>query len=137
MPEPAKDVAKRTDVPTDWPRLLARLSAASAFVCFTLNCVVNQLMLKNPQPGRDWVWTAADAASVGVIVLGILFNFTLGLWFSLALVGLAAGYILYYTSAVLHHFRTDQHVAAALELFAAVALMFYYILRILLMRGNR
>ena len=71
MPEPAKDVAKRTDVPTDWPRLLARLSAASAFVCFTLNCVVNQLMLKNPQPGRDWVWTAADAASVGVIVLGI------------------------------------------------------------------
>jgi uncharacterized protein len=75
---------------------------------------------------------------LGVIVLGILFNFTLGLWFSLLLVGLAAGYILYYTSAVLHHFRTDQHVAAALELFSAVALMFYYILRILLMsRGNR
>jgi uncharacterized protein len=43
---------------------------------------------------------------------------------------LASGYILYNTSNVLHHYRTDQHVGAALELFAALALLFWYVLRI-------
>ena len=38
---------------------------------------------------------------------------------------MAAGYILYDTSNVLHHYRTDQHVAASLALFASVALLFY------------
>jgi hypothetical protein len=44
------------------------------------------------------------------------------------MVALASGYVLYSTSNALHHYRTDQHVAAALSLFAAIALMFYYIL---------
>jgi FtsH-binding integral membrane protein len=30
------------------------------------------------------------------------------------------------------HYRTDQHVSAALALFASVALMLWYVLRILL-----
>ena len=60
----------------------------------------------------------------------MLFGLSLGLWFSFAMVGLAAAYIIYDTSNVLHNYRTDQHVGAALELFASVALMFYYILRI-------
>jgi FtsH-binding integral membrane protein len=70
--------------------------------------------------------------ALGVIVAGLLFGFTLGLLFSFAMVALASGYILYDTSNVLHHYRTDQHVAAALGLFASVALLFYYILRILI-----
>jgi FtsH-binding integral membrane protein len=49
---------------------------------------------------------------------------------------LASGYILYDTSNVLHHYRTDQYVAASLALFAAVALLFWYVLR-LLMELNR
>jgi FtsH-binding integral membrane protein len=56
----------------------------------------------------------------------------LGLWFSVAMVVLAGGFILYDTSNVLHHYRTDQHVAASLALFASVALLFWYVLRILL-----
>ncbi len=71
--------------------------------------------------------------ALGVIVASILFGgMGLGLWFSLAMVVLACGFILYDTSNVLHHYRTDQHVAAALALFASVALLFWYILRILL-----
>jgi FtsH-binding integral membrane protein len=70
--------------------------------------------------------------ALAVIVAAILFGFTLGLLFSFAMVALASGYILYDTSNVLHHYRTDQHVAAALALFASVALLFYYILRILI-----
>jgi len=72
--------------------------------------------------------------AMGVIVAGILFSFTLGLFFSFAMVALAGGYILYYTSQIQYHYRTDQHVAAALALFASVALMFYYILRIFMSR---
>ena len=72
--------------------------------------------------------------ALGLIVASILFGFSLGLLFSVAMVALAGGYILYYTSNVMHHYRTDQHVAASLALFAAVALMFWYILRIFMSR---
>ena len=72
--------------------------------------------------------------ALGTIVAAMLFNFSLGLLFSVIMVALAGGYILYYTSNVLHHYRTDQHVAASLALFAAVALMFWYILRIFMSR---
>ena len=51
-----------------------------------------------------------------------------------AMVVLMGGYILYYTSNVLHHYPVGSHVAAALALFSAVALMFWYVIRILLDR---
>jgi len=72
----------------------------------------------------------ASWLSVGLVVVAILFGLNLGTWFSFAMVGLAAAFIIYDTSNILHHYRTDQHVGAALQLFASVALMFYYILRI-------
>jgi hypothetical protein len=72
--------------------------------------------------------------ALGIILVSLIVGFNLGTLFSLAMVGLAGGYILYYTSNVLHHYRTDQHVAAALALFAAVALMFWYILRLFMSR---
>jgi FtsH-binding integral membrane protein len=72
--------------------------------------------------------------AMGLIVCAIMFGFELGTIFSVAMIGLAGGYILYYTSAVMKHYRTDQHVAAALALFAAVALMFWYVLRLLMRR---
>jgi hypothetical protein len=61
----------------------------------------------------------------------------LGTWFSFAMVGLAAAFIIYDTSNVLHRFRTDQDVGAALQLFASVALLFYYILRIVMSSNRR
>jgi FtsH-binding integral membrane protein len=71
-------------------------------------------------------------AALGLIVASILFGFDLGLFFSWAMLVLAAGYILYDTSNVMLHYRTDQHVSAALALFASVALMLWYVLRILM-----
>ena len=70
--------------------------------------------------------------ALGLIVASLLFGFSLGVIFSVAMVGLAAISILYSTSNVLHYYRTDQYVAASLSLFAAVALLFYYVLRILI-----
>jgi FtsH-binding integral membrane protein len=67
---------------------------------------------------------------IGILVAGLAFGFPLGMWFSALFVAIASGYVLYYTSNILYHYRTDQHVSAALGLFAAIALLFWYILRI-------
>jgi FtsH-binding integral membrane protein len=75
--------------------------------------------------------------ALGVAIAGMLFGFTMPLFYSFAMVALASGFIIYDTSNVLHHYRTDQHVGAALELFASLALLFYYILRIALALSDR
>ena len=66
--------------------------------------------------------------ALGLIVASILFGFTLGLIFALAMIVFAAASILYQTSAVIRDYRTDQHAAAALGLFGSVALLFWYVL---------
>ncbi len=69
-----------------------------------------------------------------LIVAGVLFGFQLGTFFSVAMIGLAGAAILYDTSNVLHHFPEDRYVGAALQLFASVALMFWYVLRLFMSR---
>jgi FtsH-binding integral membrane protein len=91
--------------------------------------------------GADFSWlrtglAVAGFAAIGVIICGMLFGFSLGIWFSGAMILFASGYILYDTSNVMHHYRIGQHVAASLALFASVALLFWYVLR-LLMELNR
>jgi hypothetical protein len=51
------------------------------------------------------------------------------------MVAFASAAILYDTSKVMHHYSTQHYVAASLELFASVALLFWYILRIVM--GSR
>jgi FtsH-binding integral membrane protein len=76
----------------------------------------------------------AGFAAMGLIVASIVFGFTLGMVFSYAMIAFACGYILYDTSNVMLHYRTSQHVAAALALFASVMLLFWYVLRVLVDR---
>jgi len=76
----------------------------------------------------------AGFAAMGLAFASAIFGFTLGMAFSYAMVALACGYILYETSNVLRHYRTEQYVAASLALFASVMLLFWYVLRILLDR---
>ena len=68
------------------------------------------------------------------IVAGVIFGFHLGMFFNIAMVGLAGGAILYDTSNVLHHYPNDRYVAASLQLFASVALMLWYVLRLVMSR---
>lgn len=77
-----------------------------------------------------WVGILALAAIVG----SVLFRFNLGTWFSIGMIAFAGAAILYDTSNVLHHYPEDRYVAAALELFASMALMFWYVLRLFLSR---
>lgn len=72
--------------------------------------------------------------ALALIVCGLLFGFELGTFFSVAMIALAGGAILYDTSNVLHHYPEDRYVGAALSLFASVALLFWYILRLFMSR---
>lgn len=74
--------------------------------------------------------------ALGLIVAGALFGFALGLWFSVGMVLLASGSILYQTQKLKVIYTKDQYVGAALQLFASVMLLFWYILRILMSRRN-
>jgi len=86
---------------------------------------------------KDFSWmrsilTIGGFVALGVIAASIIFGFSLGIIFSAIMVVFASVAILYDTSQVLHHYRTDQHVAASLSLFASVALLFWYVLRIVM-----
>lgn len=69
-----------------------------------------------------------------LIIASVLFGFHLGTFFSVGMIALAGGAILYDTSNVLNHFPEDRYVGAALELFASVALLFWYILSLFISR---
>lgn len=69
-----------------------------------------------------------------LIVAGALFGFELGTFFSVAMIALAGGAILYDTSNIIHHYPEDRYVGAALELFASIALLFWYVLSLFLSR---
>jgi FtsH-binding integral membrane protein len=70
--------------------------------------------------------------ALGFILCSILFGFSLGLIFAAVMVVFAAGSVLYTTSNILHHYAPNQHVAASLALFSSVALLFFYILQVLM-----
>jgi len=94
--------------------------------------------------GRDFSFmgsalTVLSFAAFGVVLVSMFMGGMgagLGIWFAFAMVALMCGYIIYYTSAVMHQFHTSQYVGAAVALFAAVMTLFYYILMIFMSRGN-
>lgn len=70
--------------------------------------------------------------ALGVIIASMVFGFNLGIIFSSIMVLLLAGCVLYDTSNVIHHYQTNQHVAASLSLFASFSTMLWYVIQILL-----
>ncbi|MBD3220670.1 permease [bacterium] len=75
-----------------------------------------------------WAGIVALLAIVG----GVIFGFELGTWFSVGMIALAGAAVLYDTQKILVTFPDDRYVGASLELFASIALMFWYVLRLLL-----
>ena len=85
---------------------------------------------------RMYLWWGGIIA-LGLIAASIFLGFSMGIIFSGAMIALISGYILYDTSNVLHHYRTDQHVAAALALFASLAVLFWYVIQLLIALSGR
>jgi len=79
----------------------------------------------------------AGFGAIAVIACSAFMGFNLGVFFIGAMIIFASAYILYDTSNVLHHYRIGQHVAASLALFASVALLFWYIVQLLMSLSSR
>jgi hypothetical protein len=90
------------------------------------------LMSKKDFSFLGGILRAGFFVAMGLILASILIGFNLGTLFAGAMAMLAAGSIVYETSNLRLHYRTDQHVAAALGLFASVALLFWYVLRLVM-----
>jgi FtsH-binding integral membrane protein len=78
------------------------------------------------------IW--GGVCALGLIVAAVIMGFNLGPIFCVAMIAFAGAAILYDTSNVLHHYPTDRYVGASLSLFASVALLFWYVLRIFMSR---
>jgi FtsH-binding integral membrane protein len=83
------------------------------------------------------ILSVASFVAIGLIIASIAFGFSLGLLFTGVMIGFAGLYIVYDTSNIMHHYRTTQHVAASLALFASVALLFWYVLQLLMSLSSR
>ena len=111
----------------------AGFTTVGVFLVLTLSVLVSKKDFSFLRGGL----AAASGAALALIAMSILWGFSLGLAFSVAMVFVASGYILFNTSQVLAHYDTRQHVAAALALFSSLALLFWYVIRIFLrMRSN-
>jgi hypothetical protein len=66
-----------------------------------------------------------------LIGAAILFGLDLGIWFSVGMIALAGASILYQTQTIIRRYPHDAYVGAAVQLFASVMMLFWYVLRLL------
>jgi len=65
-----------------------------------------------------------------VIEAAVLFGLELGVWFTLGMIALAGGAIIYQTQTIMRHYPQEAYVGASIQLFASVMLLFWYVLRL-------
>ena len=84
---------------------------------------------------KDFSFLRGVLAFVGIcafaaIIGGLIFGYSLGLWFTVGMIAFAGAAILYDTSNIIHHYPKDRYVGASLQLFASVTLLFWYVIRL-------
>lgn len=121
--------------------VIAEISAPGAISSAAVATLVGfvGLTLVAMYSGKDFTFLGSALRWMGVsalvlIVCGVIFGFELGTFFSVAMVVFAGLAILYETSKVMNTYPEDRYVAASLALFASVALLFWYVLRIFIGR---
>lgn len=72
-----------------------------------------------------WGGIIALVLIIGSVILG----YNLGFYFTIAMIAFSGGAILYTTSSIMNTYPPDRYIAASLELFASIALLFWYLLR--------
>jgi FtsH-binding integral membrane protein len=68
--------------------------------------------------------------ALGIVIVSLFAGWSLGAWFSIAMIVLMATVILYQTNEVKNTMETDQHVAAAFVLFSSFVTMLFYVIRL-------
>ena len=125
------------------PLLAAADSAAPGVIASAAQVTIGGFLLLTAvvvTTGKDFsflrsflIW--GGLFSLAVIVCAVLFSFNLGTWFSVAMIVLASGSVLYTTSNIMRGFPANAEVAASIQLFAGIAMMFWYVLRLFM--GSR
>ena len=69
-----------------------------------------------------------------LIVASVIFGLQLGTWFAVAMIGIAGGAILYDTQKIYQSFPPGREVVAAMHLFSSLALLFWYVLQLVMRR---
>jgi FtsH-binding integral membrane protein len=69
-----------------------------------------------------------------LIVGSVVFSIGLGIWFPVAMIGFAGAAILYDTQKIFHTYPLGTETAAAVNLFSSIALLFWYVLQLLMRR---
>ncbi len=72
--------------------------------------------------------------ALALIVGSVLFGTGLGTWFSVAMIGFAGAAILYSTQQVYRSYPPEAEIPAAMNLFSSLALLFWYVLQLLMRR---
>ena len=109
-------------------------SAAGATVLGSVGLIATAMITR-----KDFSFLRGMLVWVGILALvgivsSLLFGFELGTWFSVAMIGFAGAAVLYDTSNIMHHYPQDKYVAGSMALFASIAMMFWYILRLFMSR---
>lgn len=106
----------------------AAILTAVGFTALSVIAFVTRKDLSFIRPMMMWGFGGAM-----LLILGsILFGFQLGVWFSVAMIVLAGGSILYQTQNIMARYPSEAYVGAAVQLFASLMMMFWYILRLLM-----
>jgi FtsH-binding integral membrane protein len=104
----------------------AAVVTALGFAGLSLVGLVTRKDLSFLRPLLLW----AGVMALVLIMAAVLFGLELGVWFSLAMIGLAGASILYQTQTILRRYPEEAYVGAAVQLFASVMLLFWYVLRL-------
>jgi uncharacterized protein len=107
--------------------LAAAVITAIGFAGLSVVALVTRADLSFLRPILLWTGVCALVLIIGAL----LFGFELGVWFSVAMIALAGGSILYQTQTIMRRYPAEAYVGAAVQLFASVMLLFWYVLRLL------
>lgn len=105
----------------------AAVITAVGFGALTAIAFVTRRDLSFLRPMLLW----GGVCALVLIGAALLFGLELGIWFSVAMIALAGGSILYQTQNIIRRYPAEAYVGASVQLFASVMMMFWYVLRLL------
>jgi len=105
----------------------AALITAAGFAGLTAVAFVTRRDLSFLRPLLLW----GGVSALVLIGAAVLFGLSLGIWFSVAMIALAGGSILYTTQTIMRQYPEEAYVGASVQLFASVMMLFWYVLRLL------
>jgi FtsH-binding integral membrane protein len=104
----------------------AAIITAVGFAGLTAVGMVTRADLSFIRPFLLW----GGVCALVLIFAALLFGLELGVWFSVAMIALAGGSILYQTQTIIRRYPPEAYVGASVQLFASVMLLFWYVLRL-------